>query len=91
MAVWEVVIELLDDDGNVDKTEEVKLSARANTSVKTVALKALDEIIDSHFGDPCEVRDVVKSMHRQAYDWEDFADDVLRELDMRIIEPTILG
>lgn len=88
MAIFNMKLEVLVDDKTHLMTAKVK--ARSDADERTVGVKALNSIVPMYFADSLDVMDFVRSLKRESFDWEDFADSIEQELDIKMSKPSVL-
>ena len=71
-------------DGDQNKTYETVVKVRKDATIKRVALRAVEQIVDNLSSDPLEFMREVNYLFRESYDDEDFLEQLKTDLDLVI-------
>lgn len=71
-------------DNDTNERSENKVDVRKNTTMKTVVLKGVEKHVEQFAADPLNFMSEVKSLHREAYDLEDFTVWLKQDLEMSV-------
>ena len=88
MAVFVVKVEVLVEDGKTHLLT-AKVKGRKNLDLRTVGVKALSKVIPMYYKDELEALDFVQERRKESFEWEDFAEDIRQELDIKMEKPII--
>lgn len=86
MAVFTFKMEVLEDGRT--RSLAVKVKARSNLDKRTIAIKALNKVVPILYADSLDVMDSIKSLRKESFEWEDFAESIEQDLGIKISTPT---
>lgn len=72
-------------DKETEKSYEVVVNVRSDASIKRVVLKAIEQIVSDLSSDELEFMREVNYLYREAYDEEDFIEQLKQELDLHVV------